>query len=72
MTLKTLIKNLKETEKEFGGKLEVLSSSDIEGNEFNKVFYTPSELRVKDLTPDRFDGDDFDFNSKNPNAIIIN
>jgi hypothetical protein len=45
-------------------ELEVVYSSDDEGNRYGVVLYSP--------TPGKFDQEEFDSTSKKPNAICVN
>lgn len=69
MTLNEYIVHLKAVAKEGHGNKEVVYAADDEGNNFQKIFYTPSVGVFKD----RGGHGDFDSEAKGkPNAVCIN
>lgn len=71
MKLKTLIKNLQEMEKEYGGDIDVIYASDDEGNSFHDIHVDPTP--VERLVDEGYMSDeDINPNSKNINAIVVN
>lgn len=64
MKLKEYVEVINEIIERFGGDLDVIYSSDEEGNSFDKVFYFP--------TTGVFVNGEFEDTDKNPNCICIN
>lgn len=62
MILKDYIKQLQEIEEEHGGELEVVYSTDDEGNNFSPVHYSPSAGTMSDYGFDN-DADEEDIDS---------
>ena len=71
MKLKEYIKELQNIEKEHGGNLDVVYSSDAEGNSYDKVYYTPSVGNYNDREWVSLDNDE-DFGDRKVNAVIVN
>lgn len=75
MTLKEFIENLNEFVRENPETLDmqVITSMDDEGNEFNLVHYTPSKGIYEDgefITSDQYE--DYERNSSEANAVCVN
>lgn len=68
MKLEKYIKHLQEIAKRYPD-LDVIYSSDEEGNNFDIVEFKPS---VGKFDPEAFRDMSFDTNDKNPNAVCIN
>ena len=69
MKISQFIKGLTAIKKELGN-LDVIYSSDDEGNTYHQIYFAPTGVHVPELT-DYMSGDSFVENAK-PNTIIIN
>ena len=70
MKLTQFINQLKEVKKKHGN-IKVIYSSDDEGNAYHQIYFAPTPIEVKKFM-DYMSDEDFDRESENINAVIIN
>ena len=70
MKLKQYIKELREFEK-LHGNLDVIYSSDDEGNSYSPVLFVPTPVKIKKITH-YMQSEDMIFDTDDFNAVIIN